>query len=313
MTLQQLRDFLSVMEHGSFRAAARFSGVSQAGLTHSLKALETSLGTALMIRNGRGVQLTPAGDRLRQRALLIDAEATRATNELGGQEGVLRIGFSPTPSALLLPKVVPLFRSRFPRSELRLMGGLFEKLLPAVRTGQLDFAVISLPDAGINPGMRSQVLMKAEMAVVARRDHPLKAAWRLDELAGQEWILMGPAGAPGGTVIRFFQECGLPRPHVAVVCDSFTQVTSLLAGSDYLALMPRLVLESNLLGQSIVEIKIREQARGYDVALIQRSEVPLVPAAMALAAMLTSCARSVGQVAPPVETSAKVAPRLQLT
>ena len=58
MTLQQLRDFLAVIEHGSFRAAARFQGVSQAGLTNSLKALEAHVGTALLTRSGRGVQVT---------------------------------------------------------------------------------------------------------------------------------------------------------------------------------------------------------------------------------------------------------------
>lgn len=296
MTLQQLRDFLAVLEHGSFRGAARFSGVSQAGLTNSLKALEGSLGIALLVRSGRGVQATPSGERLRTRALLIDAEAQRAAHELSGDEGPVRVGFSPTPSALLMPMVVPHFRARFPRADLRLMGGLFERLLPAVRHGQLDFAVISLPDAGVSHGMKSQVLMKTEMAVVARRGHPLERARRLEDLALQEWVLMGPAGVPGGTVIRFFQENGLPPPRVAVVCDSFTQVTSLLGGTEYLALMPRLVLERHLLGRNVTEIPIRERARSYDVALVQRSEVPLTPTAVALAAMLISCARSIGQV-----------------
>ena len=82
MTLQQLRDFLAVIEHGSFRAAARFQGVSQAGLTNSLKALEAHLDTALLTRSGRGVQVTPAGEMLKARARLIHAEAHRAAVEL---------------------------------------------------------------------------------------------------------------------------------------------------------------------------------------------------------------------------------------
>ena len=78
MTLQQLRDFLAVIEHGSFRAAARFQDVSQAGLTNSLKALEAHLGTALLTRSGRGVQVTPAGEMLKARARLIHAERRSA-------------------------------------------------------------------------------------------------------------------------------------------------------------------------------------------------------------------------------------------
>lgn len=41
MTLQQLKAFLAVVECGGFRAASRRLGMSQAGLTMSLKALET--------------------------------------------------------------------------------------------------------------------------------------------------------------------------------------------------------------------------------------------------------------------------------
>lgn len=300
MTLQQLRDFLAVTEHGSFRSAARFLGVSQAGLTNSLKALESSLGTVLLARSGRGVHVTPAGEMLKARASLIDAEAHRAAAELGAlsedQQGPVRVGFSPTPSALLLPLVVPLFRARFPRGELRLVGGLFERLLPAIRQGQLDFAVLSLPEVGVGHGIRSQVLMKTAMAVVGRSGHPLAGATRLEELVDQEWIMMGPAGAPGGTAIRMFTEAGLPSPRIALVCDSFTQVSALISGDNYLALMPRMTLERGLLGQHVAEIRVQERARDYDVALVQRSEVPLTPMANALAAMLTSCARSIGQV-----------------
>ncbi len=173
MTLQQLRDFLVVIEHGSFRAAARHQNVSQAGLTNSLKSLEASLGNALLLRSGRGVQLTRAGELLRARALLITAEAHRASAELRAladdQQGPIRVGFSPTPSALLLPQVVPDFLARFPRAELRLVDGLFERLMPAVRQGQLDFAVLSLPEVGTGGDVRSQVLMKTAMAVVGRK------------------------------------------------------------------------------------------------------------------------------------------------
>ena len=111
MTLQQLRAFLAVVEHGSFRAAARALSVSQAGLTQRVQELEATLGRALLLRSARGASLTDAGLRLRERALLIDAEARLALEDAptggGHDEGTLRIGVGPTPTALLLPRVVP--------------------------------------------------------------------------------------------------------------------------------------------------------------------------------------------------------------
>ena len=67
--------------------------------------------------------------------------------------------------------------------------------------------------------------------------------------------------------------------------------------SDYLALLPRMVLERGLLGQHVVAIAVAETARSHDIALVQRAEVPLTPMAGALASMLLSCARSIGQLA----------------
>jgi len=296
MTLQQLRDFLSVLRHGSLRAAARSQGVSQAGLTNSLRGLERSLGTTLLVRGGRGVHPTPAGERLRARAMLIVAEADRAIADAGAGSMPVRVGFSPTPGALLLPLVLPHFRQRQPEADLRLTGGLFERLLPAVRDGQLDFAVLSLPEGGAGAGMESSVLMKTAMAVVARRGHPMARARGLEELASYEWVLMGPPEAPGGTAIRFFREVGLPPPRIAVSCDSFTQVSALLGSTDYLALLPRLVLERELLGPRLAEIAVRERARSYDVALVWRAGSPPSGPAAELASMLTSCARSMGRV-----------------
>ena len=79
------------------------------------------------------------------------------------QQGPIRVGFSPTPSALLLPQVVPHFLALFPRAELRIVDGLFEHLMPAVRQGQLDFAVLSLPHVSLGSDIKAQALMQTAM------------------------------------------------------------------------------------------------------------------------------------------------------
>ena len=64
MTLQQLRDFVLAVEHGSLRRAALHGHQSQVSLTKSIKRLELSLGTELLLRNSRGITLTPSGEHL---------------------------------------------------------------------------------------------------------------------------------------------------------------------------------------------------------------------------------------------------------
>jgi len=48
LTLQQLRDFVASVEHGSLRRAAHAEGKSEASLSKSIKRLEISVGTELL-------------------------------------------------------------------------------------------------------------------------------------------------------------------------------------------------------------------------------------------------------------------------
>lgn len=296
MTLQQLRDFLCVASHGSFRAAARHLEVSQAGLTNSIKALEASLETKLLLRTGRGVQLTPAGERLSLRAQLIDAESQRIATELKQLKlvdtGEVRVGLSQTAACVLLTPVVPDFRARYPAAQLRLYEGLYERLVPSLLQGQLDFAILSVFGTEISKELTVHRLLQTSMAIVARRHHPKARARRLADLGDQAWIFAGPVGSPGATVMRLFDHAGLAPPRAAVTCDTLMQVSALLLSTDYLALLPRLVLERGLLPGDLVEIKVSDAVLRYDLCLVQRSTVPLTPLASTLARALTASVAS---------------------
>ena len=59
-----LRDFAAVAEGGSLSAAARRLGVSQPTLTRRVAALEAHLGSEVLHRGPRGIQLTEIGETL---------------------------------------------------------------------------------------------------------------------------------------------------------------------------------------------------------------------------------------------------------
>lgn len=299
MTLQQLRAFLAIVEFGSFRRAARELEVSQAGLTNSLQTLEAGLGVTLLQRSAMGVVLTPDGKNLFARAQLIDREARRAVEEAqyarGDASGTLHVGFGPTPTAVLLQLVVPDFHSRFPAVKLKLMSGFYEQFVPALQQGLIELAVTALPDESLGSALKSKTLFKSDLVVVGRPGHPRAAARSLRDLAGCEWILLGSPGGPGGTITRFHAEQGLPAPRVAATCESFTQLAALIGGTDWLALLPAVMVERGLLGTQVAPIKLKERANLFDNCLVYRADPPLTPAAAAFAAMCESCARIVAR------------------
>jgi DNA-binding transcriptional LysR family regulator len=80
VSLDQIRYFVSVAEEGAVRRAAMRLHVSQPPLTRALQALEGELGTQLLVRSRRGVQLSPAGHRFlgHARRILAEVEAARS-------------------------------------------------------------------------------------------------------------------------------------------------------------------------------------------------------------------------------------------
>lgn len=105
-----LQALLAVAEAGSLRGAARELGVSQPTLGRRLRALEETLGTPLLVRHARGIDLTADGKVVRERAEQIAAELVELRRTLSGRRDALsgRVRLSCTePVALeILPPIL---------------------------------------------------------------------------------------------------------------------------------------------------------------------------------------------------------------
>ena len=62
MEIRQLRHFIAAVEAGNFRKASESAHVSHPALSMSIKKLEDSLGTKLLIKDRKGLQMTYAGE-----------------------------------------------------------------------------------------------------------------------------------------------------------------------------------------------------------------------------------------------------------
>ncbi|MCE5202765.1 MAG: selenium metabolism-associated LysR family transcriptional regulator [Coriobacteriales bacterium] len=118
MNVQQLRAFVTVVDHTSFSEAARVLGVSQPAVTMQVQALETDLGVTLLDRRYRRVDLTEAGKVLLPYARKVLADIEEARVELESLSntvsGRLLVAASTTPGQYVLPKVFGEFLSKFP-------------------------------------------------------------------------------------------------------------------------------------------------------------------------------------------------------
>lgn len=192
LKLQQLQYLIAIAEHGGLRSAAQSLGVTAAAVSKGLQELENTAGTRLFERQSQGLQLTVAGRNLLTRARLIQGEVDLAMHELSTARATTRISFSvgvtPWFSMTLLAPTLQRFTELRPDVNLRLFD-VFGSDYAALRDGSMDMAIGLAPPEKAGQDLAARPLFSYEHAIVCRRDHPLRQARHLEELAGQSWLL----------------------------------------------------------------------------------------------------------------------------
>ncbi|NUR32204.1 MAG: LysR family transcriptional regulator [Catenulispora sp.] len=190
-----LEVFLEVARRESFTGAAAPLGYTQSAISRQIATLEAAVGAPLFDRLPRGVRLTEEGRALlphatavvgRLRAAVADVRAVRT---LGG--GRLRLGAIPTANMALVPQAIAAFRAAHPAVAVTHAEGLTRWLTGAVRSGDLDLAVIGTPDPEPTfDGVRLRRLMDDPLAVALPVGHRLagRETVRLADLADENWI-----------------------------------------------------------------------------------------------------------------------------
>ena len=176
-TLSDLRAFMAVAEHRSFRRAADLLGITRSTLSHAVRGLEDSVGARLLHRTTRSVSLTEAGERLLGRLDPLMSDLDAALEEVAGEQGhatgTLRINGGENAIRLLLQTVVPEFLARYPGVELDLVA---------------DGRLVDIVQQGFDAGVRLGEAVPKDMVAVR-----LGADMRFLTVASPEYLAAHPA------------------------------------------------------------------------------------------------------------------------
>jgi LysR family transcriptional regulator of abg operon len=294
MRLNQIRDFLAVVDTGSLRSAARQVGVSQPAITKSIRQLENELHAQLLQRNARGAAVTRAGKAFLERARIIQSELRKAADDLqqlkGGQHGRVAFGIAPAACMLLVPEATLQFRRSYPSAHVRIVEGVISALVPLVRDETLDFTVGQSPAARLDDALKFKPLFRPQLAVVGRRGHPLRGAKSVRELAGSSWLMFYPVGG-AAMLEKLFTDAGMPLPEGIIQCESYAAAVALLAKTDTLGLIIPQVITEFFAQRHLQTIPVEEPLPAPLIGLYTRSDAPLTRAAAAMAQAVTATAR----------------------
>jgi LysR family hydrogen peroxide-inducible transcriptional activator len=149
--------------------------VTQPTLSAGIQELEKILGAPVVDRARSGLILTDVGEAAlaKARVILNEADELVQAARSAGQPltGRFRLGVIPTIAPFLLPAALPLLRTRFPELRLYLREDLTQRLIAALKSGQLDAALIALPFD--MTGLDSAHVAHDEILAALPANHPL--------------------------------------------------------------------------------------------------------------------------------------------
>ncbi|ATF88153.1 LysR family transcriptional regulator [Burkholderia gladioli] len=199
MDLKQLDAFVHVAELGSFTRAANTLNTNQPALSRLVRQLEVELRHTLLERNGRGVTLTPAGQRMLAHAKGLQQQVQRASQDLdelrGTPGGHFGIGITPSFARVGTLALVRRFRASFPGATLSVAQGLSTYLTEWLMMGRIDVAV--LYDTFDTPSIDKRTIHTEELFLVGPGDGSGEAGpERIETIALRE-IVRYPLVIPG--------------------------------------------------------------------------------------------------------------------
>jgi DNA-binding transcriptional LysR family regulator len=262
--LDHLAMFRSVIELGSFSAAADRAGISQPAVSLQIRQLERQQGANLIERVGRRATPTAAGIELLAYVRSIEATVAemrdgmaRFSNRAAGR---LRIGTGATACTYLLPTILRKLRGKFPFVEIVVTTGNTSDIARAVEENRIDVGLVTLPAAGrileVTP------LVHDEFVCISRRELALPQSITPSTLADVPIILF----EPGGNTRRIADDWLAAEGHLLkpiMSLGSVEAIKALVGAGLGCAIVPSMAVQkaaANLASRSLTPPLFRELA-----------------------------------------------------
>lgn len=275
----QLRQFLAVVDSGTFTRAAQRLNQSQPTLSVGIAGLERQLGTSLFLREKRHVRLTEAGSRFLAHARSIEREFRVAEASLSDTQQAsapIRLGVLGSVSTAF---VAGLVRAHVGSPPLILVEGSDTELRARLKEGGLD-AALTLVDSAEARGAAT-ILFEEGYRMMLPCDHPLAGRAELHpEELGSEIMIARRSCEILGETSRYFTRRGV-RPIFALRSGNDDRCMAMVAAGLGITTAPE-----SLAREGVVAVKLADYDYRRAIGLVEGLVPPpqsLIAAARAMA------------------------------
>lgn len=278
-----LRVLAAVGEHEHVTRAAQSLGLQQPTVSRTLARLQRAVGVPLLVPDGRGVRLTPAGRVLTASAARALAELERGVRTVREDDAVgtgrVALGFLHTLGAAAVPALVRVFREDHPGVRFQLHQGAAGAVLEQLVAGEVDLVLTS--PVPRREGLLTDALVEQPLVVALPADHRLAAPGPLDlsAVAGEEFVLFEPGYGLRELADALFVRAGVV-PRVAFEGQDAHTIRGLVAAGLGVAVLPSAQRGTSEVFAGVVERPLSGFASTRTLGLVRRDEpLPRVAAA----------------------------------
>jgi DNA-binding transcriptional LysR family regulator len=278
--LQQLQAFIAVAERGSFRAAAEEIHLSPPAMSRRIEKLESIIGTRLLNRTTREVELTSVGRVFleRARAAIDDLESAMLgiSDIATSRSGRVTVACVPSAAIYFLPQVISSFSAKYPAIRIRVIDESMNQTLQSVLSGESDFGIGFMNT--LMPEIKFESIHVDPFVVAMRRDHPLanRKAVGWQEIAGERLISVARSSGNRQLLDDILSKAGL-NPNFAFEVSHIGTLLGMVEAGLGVAAVPRMALPAN--HPSVVGLMLRKPTISRSLGLLSKQGATLRPAA----------------------------------
>ncbi|MEG0472423.1 MAG: LysR family transcriptional regulator [Solibacillus sp.] len=261
MELRDLRNFIAVVQSGSYTRAANQSFVSQPSLSKSIKRLEEEINIKLLERSTRYVRLTDAGrivfDQAKKAVLALDEMPVLLNDLKQMHTGSVTVGIPSLVSTLFFPTLARKFHERYPHVKLDLTERGAKLIGELVDNGEVNIGFVVLP---ANESLFNvQPFIEDDFALIVHKEHPLAKCEvvSLEDLKDEQFIVFSEEYSLHDLVIHACTKAGF-IPTIAYKSSQWDLIVELVASRLGITILPRSIFEKQK-HSDIQIIELQEQ------------------------------------------------------
>jgi LysR family transcriptional regulator, benzoate and cis,cis-muconate-responsive activator of ben and cat genes len=249
MELRHLRYFVAVAELLNFTKAAARLNVAQPALSRQIKDLEDELGVRLFERSSRFVDLTDAGKTFVSEARSVLQRAELAAQSVRvfatGDHGEIHLGYAPSPTVELLPKLLQAFEQQFPGVRVNLHDLSVQEMFQGLRERRLDAALTIHSSPRQMRGLVFEGLRIYPVCLAVHKKHPLAQAQcvNLAQIEPERLMVYSRAEYPDyhEWLKKVYEEANKTPPANVEEHDSGTGIMAAVEAGRGVALVPSIL------------------------------------------------------------------------